>query len=111
MDGENWVKERANCTVAKVFELLRLQVGHDVEARNSLEPSRPSFSMVSNGESFTVLDERDAPHRAVIFSRKETAILARDGKDVVMFHASPTLSDDGDCRLNVDGKEREVWQV
>ena len=112
MNGSDWVKERANCTLAKVFEALRQQVTHDVEARNSLGPASnsPRFSMLNNGESFTVLDERGS-HKAVIFSRGQTAIVVRDEKDIVAFDAKPAMSDDGNCRLAISGREREIWQA
>ena len=39
------------------------------------------------------------------------SITVRDENDKVMFNAIATINDKGDCRLNVNGQERELWQV
>jgi hypothetical protein len=35
----------------------------------------------------------------------------RDDNGDPMFEVTPTFSDEGKCRLNVNGQERETWQV
>jgi hypothetical protein len=50
-------------------------------------------------------------HRSVIFSLAEHAIVVRDEKGDAMFEVNATFSDEGECRLKVNGEERALWQV
>jgi hypothetical protein len=47
----------------------------------------------------------------VTFSIGANSIIVRDENDTLMFKAFPTVCNDGECRLKVDGQERELWQV
>jgi hypothetical protein len=114
----DWVSVLSNCSVAGVFERLKLQVKADVEKRQSLmtsldeEHSKHRFSFVSNGTEFSAVMEGKGIHRAVTFSiGMGNGITVRDENDLVMFHAVPTVDDDGDCVLKVAEKERKLWQV
>lgn len=109
----NWVNERSSCALPKVFKALTLQVEEDVRTRNSLRPNNSpyEFSVVEHGGEFTVLLEAKDVRRSVIFSLAEHAILVRDDNGNPMFDVTETFSDEGDCRLKVNGEERDLWQV
>jgi len=109
----DWVTKRSSCALPKVFKTLRLQVDEDLKIRNALRPENSpyKFSVAGNGSGFSaVLEARDV-HRSVIFSLAEHAILVRDEKGDPMFEVNAIFSDEGECRLKVNGEERALWQV
>jgi hypothetical protein len=109
----DWVTERFSCSLPNIFRTLRLQVEEDVKTRDSLRPNNSpyEFSVVENGDEFTVLLAASDVHRSVTFSLAEHAILVRDDKGNLTFEVTLTFNDQGECRLNVNKKEREFWQV
>jgi hypothetical protein len=109
----DWVTARSSCSLPNVFKELRLQVEEDVKTRNALRPNNSpyEFSVVENGDGFTVILEAQDVHRSVEFSLAGHAILVRDGKREDMFDVTLTFNDEGQCRLNVKEKECELWQV
>lgn len=121
----DWVKERAACTAGMVLELLKSDVSKDVAARQEMISSAPSQgwpSLTFNAEptSVTVLldgfNSRKGRkvHRAVVFALDGQEISVHDENMYSIFSGSPTLGDDGRCRLKVilDGRELELelWQ-
>ena len=113
MSKFDWVTERSACSLPKVFNALRLQVVEDVKTRNALRPNNSpyKFSLVENGGGFTVLLEAKDVRKSVIFSLAEHAILVQDDKGNPMFDVTLTFNNEGECRLNVNEKERDFWQV
>jgi hypothetical protein len=109
----DWVTERSSCALPKVFEALRLQVEEDVKTRNALRPNNSpyEFSVAENGDDFTVLLKAKDVHRSVVFTLAEHAILVREDKGDPMFDVTATFGDEGECRLEVNGEERDLWQV
>ena len=112
-DKVDWVTKRSLCSLPNVFKELRLQVEEDVKTRNALRPNNSpyEFSVEANGDNFAVLLKAKDVHRSVIFSLAEHALLVRDDKDKIMFEVTLSFNDQGDCRLRVNGEERELWQV
>ncbi|HXM40334.1 MAG TPA: hypothetical protein VN924_03735 [Bryobacteraceae bacterium] len=84
-----------------------------MKIRNGLRPSNSlyEFSVAENGDDFTVILQAKDVQRSVIFSLAEHAISVRDGDGGKMFEVTLTFNDAGECKLNVDDKERELWQV
>jgi|ERR1035441_230911 hypothetical protein len=112
----DWVKARSECSLAVIFERLKVQLQQDVETRQSLRGPGPfyeyGFKLVIEGRSVAVvLEGARALHDSVLFRLTETAIEITDRNGQVTLSATPTVSDDGECRLKVDGQERELWQV
>ena len=109
----DWVTKRSLCSLPNVFKALRLQVEEDVKIRNALRPNNSpyEFSVAVNGDDFSVLLEAKDGHRSVIFSLGEHAILVRGDNGDKMFEVTLTFNDQGDCRLTVEEKERDLWQV
>jgi hypothetical protein len=113
MSNFDWVTNRSDCSLAKAYETLKLRIQEDVAIRKKLhtlgEPCR--FEVLVNGDSFTVLKEGHQIRETVTFVLTDKAIEVRDKRHNVIFEATVTLSDDGECRLSVAGQEREFWQV
>lgn len=113
----NWVKARAECSVAQMFEMLRLQVGEDVENRNShpLKLQNCTLKMVPSAKSFSVVFDCDYDAYAsssVTFTRTANDIQIRkeNEKDPFLV-ATITLNDEGQCKFKVNGEEKESWQL
>jgi hypothetical protein len=109
----DWVTKRSLCSLPNVFKALRLQVEEDVKIRNALRPNNSpyEFSVAENGDGFTALLESRDGHRSVIFSLGEHAILVRGDNGDKMFEVTLAFNDEGECKLNVNEKERDLWQV
>lgn len=111
--GFDWVSERSACTLPKVFSELRSQVEADVKIRNGLRPNYApyEFSVAQKGADFSVVLAAKDVRKSVTFSLAEHAILVRDHEGNQMFEVTVTFDDQGKCRLNVHGNDRELWQV
>jgi len=110
---KDWVAARSLCSLPNVFKELRLQSEEDVKARNALRPNNSpyEFSVIENGDEFAVVLEAKDTNRSVIFSLADRAIRIRDSRGKEMFDVTLTFNDEGECKLNVQEKERELWQV
>jgi hypothetical protein len=109
----DWVSKRFRCSYPNVFKELRLQVEEDVKTRNGLRPGNSpyEFSVAENGDAFSVvLDGKDV-HRSVTFELGEHSISVRDDDGNRMFEVTLAFSEEGECKLHVDNKERDFWQV
>lgn len=69
------------------------------------------FTMVSNTTSFKVLSAVENRQIGVKFSLGDKAITVTDTHGNTIFEATITLNDEGECRLKINGLERETWQV
>ncbi|MGB2604357.1 MAG: hypothetical protein WBC78_12235 [Candidatus Sulfotelmatobacter sp.] len=113
MDDFNWVKMRAECSLPAVFERLKAQLQQDVDERKTLLERGPEphygLKLVINGKNAAVVLDGNGSQDSVLFRLADTAIeiIHRSGK--VLCTATPTLNDEGQCRLIVEGKERELW--
>jgi len=110
---KDWVTARSLCSLPNVFKELRLQIEEDVKTRNALRPNNSpyEFSVTENGDEFAVVLEAKDTNRSIIFSLADRAIRVRDSRGTEMFDVTLTFNDEGECRLNVQEKERELWQV
>lgn len=108
-----WVRKRFACSLPNVFNTLRTQVEEDVKSRNELRPpnSPYEFSVGEDVGEFTVFLKGKDLQRAVAFNLADHAIVVCDGKGNPMFDVTLTFGDDGECRLNVNDKQCEFWQV
>jgi hypothetical protein len=111
-NGFEWVKAFSTCALGQVFEKLKLQVQEDINARNNLTaPSIKMFKLIVEGNAFAVfLVAPGVSGQGVQFTLTDTAIRVSDGGDATILEATPTVNDAGECRLKVNGQERELWQ-
>jgi hypothetical protein len=111
--GFDWVTRRSQCSLPKVFTALRAQVEADVKTRNALRPNNApyEFSVTEDGAEFTAALAAQNVHRSVIFSLAAHAIVVRTGQGAPMFEVTLTFNDQGECKLQVDAKQCELWQL
>lgn len=112
----DWVIARADCSLTAIFERLKIQIEEDVDRRNSLRGTRPpfmyGFRVVNEGNVVAViLEGQIVPARSITFRLGDNSIEVSDSTGKIHLTAVPTLSDDGKCRLRVNGTERELWQL
>jgi hypothetical protein len=115
----DWVTARNGCSIRKVFETLRLQIENDIKIRNeSLQSDQKrhygySYGIATAVGGFRVfLEGVVGMHQTVAFSiTQKGSILASDEEGNTVIEGTPTISDDGKCRLKVNGQERELWQI
>lgn len=107
-----WVKARSECCPAKVFQQLRLGVEADIKARMSTlsDEANYGFTATSSPGSITAHIQGNRLRRSVTFDETDDGISVRDESDKVMFRATLTLNNEGECRLKVSGQEYELWQ-
>jgi len=117
-----WVIARAKCSASEMYRDFALQIKHDVEIRNNVisgKERKHEVNFIFNGgyehsslivaaqKGGQLLEERRLAQ--VIFTKVPEGIAAEysDGKKLV---GLLTLSQDGECRLKVDGMEHSFWQ-
>lgn len=110
----DWVKERAGCTIERMFSLLHQAVEEDVQIINQVRklPEHAAFVIIpsQDGESFLV--KRAETIRPVVRFAKERdtiTVTSDTGTPKLVFQIR--LSDEGRCKLTENGTEREQWQV
>lgn len=106
----DWISIRSKCSLSVMFELLKSQVETDIAKQNEI-PGHPQFSMGFSPASFTVLNHTIEGIRAVVFALTKTHIEIKNAERQILFQASLTINDSGECRLKVDDKELELWQI
>jgi hypothetical protein len=114
MSKFDWVTERSSCALPKVYQALRLQIEEDVKTRNALRPDNSPYEFsvaAENGKDFTVLLKAKDVRQSVVFTLAEHAIRVGDDKGEPMFDVTASFGDEGECRLKVNGEERDLWQV
>lgn len=111
----DWVKARADCSLLRVFNELRLGVEEDIKAMNSMPPLKeyppPQFGVRANtmGDYFVVFRTDNAGVR-VEFNCERGRIAITKGES--KYGITLTLNNEGRCRLRVNGgEELEQWQV
>jgi hypothetical protein len=114
-DNFDWVSARFKCSVGSIFEQLKLLITQDVELRNKLRIKKneePWFKVVGTDRSFSVIAEHAelAIHQTVTFSLNGQDIVVAS-VDGVIFRATVTLNNNGDCKPQIDGQEYDLWQL
>jgi hypothetical protein len=109
----NWVKARADCSLAQMFKKLEFGVREDVNAAN--EQRSPSdlhiFSMVTDAGCFSVIRESSiALPVSIEFYLGSGGIKVSSGGQE-KFVATLTLNNDGQCRFKVNEEELQNWHV
>jgi hypothetical protein len=109
----DWVRARAQCSVAEVFQKLKLGAKADVDAANSLRNGEPvKFSVIEQGNRFTVSrDHQSEPASSVDFTLEKHIIKIEGVTGKI--EAFVTLNDDGECKIKIemDGEELELWHL
>lgn len=112
--GFDWVTARANCSLAGIFARLKAELAVDVEKKNAIDGDNYMARYVlspSNGSISVTLAEGNLPIDSVVFEVTRMAIEVKDANGKTVITATPTLSDDGVCRLKIGDVECELWQL
>jgi hypothetical protein len=112
MSEFDWVAARAECSIERVFQQIRMGVESDIERMNKLRPANADYGfkiVLSEGKIAVVRQGYISP-RSVTFTRARNGISIVNDEGKVTMEATLTLSDDGECRLKINGREREFWQ-
>lgn len=109
----DWIKERSACSLPKVFSTLREQIERDVNTRNGLRPKTAPYQFLVKEDINEITVSLEAPElrSSVVFNLGDHAISVRDNQGNRMFEVTVSFDDAGRCRLQVNGQERESWQV
>ena len=73
----DWVTQRSQCSLPKIFKTLRQEVEQDVKTRNGLRPANSpyEFSVTENGTDFSVVLKLNDVRTSMTFSLAEHAIV------------------------------------
>lgn len=115
-DGHDfdWVRARAKCSPIQMFKEIEVGVRDDVDAINSQRHPEDRFKFTvirnSSGNYFTVIREMDNGSQQVAFelTPQGIKITKETGAEIL---ARTTLNAGGQCRLKVDGRELQQWQL
>lgn len=117
-EDSTWVHQRHECSLGKVFELLRTQVRDDVAARQKMVAPEDfrigpgashSFTFVDGANSFTVKLEGRGLDERVSFLREPLSIKATNTNGEIIIEGSPTLNPERECVLKIASKEFPIW--
>lgn len=115
MKDFDWIAARCECSPHLVFEKLKTQVEKDVESREKTltvaQKERCKFEFMPGRTDFSVIVGGDNIHGSITFALTETGIVVLNEERVSIFEADVTISDEGECKLKVNGEEKELWQV
>ena len=109
----DWIKQRSECSLPRVFAALRSQIEQDVNTRNLLRPKAApyEFSISDDIDKITVRLQSAELQKSVSFGLEKHAICVRDDGGNQAFEITLMFDEEGKCRLNVNGETREFWQV
>lgn len=110
----NWTKLRAECSASVMFKNLQLGIENDIATFNSIPMRDPhegfSSSLTPDGSVF-IVTRRERVGPRVVFFIKGDEIEIRDEASSKTYIASVTLNDEGRCKLKIEDRELELWQV
>ena len=110
----DWVTARHNCSIVSVFKSLEVAAEENVRTRNSLKSQNDHFRFTfqpQQSESFFVQRQTSNSILYIVFNLRDSFISVCNKSGKELFRAIPTLNNDRECRLKVNGEELEIWQV
>lgn len=111
----DWVKERAGCTIEKMFDLLHQAIEEDVKSVNvirNLPESRQFEVILSKKEYEFKVKMAETVRPFVRFAIEENCIVVTsDSATTPKQEYRISLSNEGRCKLTLHGEELEQWQV
>lgn len=109
-----WVEARSACSLAQVFKELQAGIENDVASINLTKRFGPDESfgttLTANGTVLVITRRSIVGPRVVVMALNGKIEIHDEatGKNSV---ADVALSDDGRCKLKIDERELEQWQV
>jgi hypothetical protein len=120
MGNFNWVHARAHCSLEGVFHILHEIVDSDVKDVNALKRQGVTFRLNTDAtRKIIVARDRDLggviESTGIVFELfpDKITIAHKQGAliDKSLFSAVPSLNEDGECLMEVNGKSLKLWQV
>ena len=105
----DWVTARSECSEIAVFEAMKAGAERDAKMRHNLPETKSGYRFVADRDSFSVVLEGPLGKHIVRF-RIENKSITASLDDRPFLKGTVTLSDDGICRLSVEGQDLEFWQ-
>lgn len=111
MNDFDWVAERFKCSLAVMFEKLKIRLKADVAKREELKAHDAEYGFsFEEANKYAVIRLQGITAVTVRFELGKSSITCTtDGAET--FRAIAKLGDDGKCRLRVDGADLDLWQV
>lgn len=110
----DWVKERAGCTIERMFSLLHQAVEEDIKSINQTRklPEYSAFVTVPSRDSESFSVKRAETIRPFVrFAIDGDTIKVSDDAGILKLEYRIVLSDEGRCQLTESGAPLEQWQV
>jgi hypothetical protein len=112
MNGDDWVKALADCSLGQVFKDLERGIKRDVEAANAISTGEPrSFAVSSEDGCFSVTRSSSVELPLSVEFRMKHDGIEVSGDVPTDFTIGLTLNNEGLCMLKVNGGELEQWHV
>jgi hypothetical protein len=122
MGGFNWVAARSECSLDRQFRILAELVDSDVKVANGLNKRGIEFEInLDVKDKIIVLRKRDivghVETSVIVFELEQDKITVKDRTDrsnlpgQMLFNATPSLNEEGECLLEVSGVPLKLWQV
>jgi hypothetical protein len=107
----DWVSARYACSLPSIFQILGEVLQADADIANKLPGLNRSFEVTLHPKRIIVSRVSGANPTNVVFELFRADIAVREGPNQAMFRARPSLNQDGECMLEVDGQPLKLWQV
>ena len=116
----DWVSATEECSLAYHFAKLEATAKYAGDTRQEAHKRRHSesrtiyrFQIEQEGKIFLVCRDDECSGTGVRFTMKDDHILAEETRERTQSKITLTLNEDGECRYQIDGKEKEYlrWQV
>jgi len=107
----DWVRQRAGCTLAKVFSELHSGVEEDVKTANATVLGGDAFQVIVSDQEAFIVRRGEAIKPVVRFMLEGKRIVISSDISNEESAFSVGLSDEGRCQLRQNGNEYEQWQV
>ena len=121
----NWVANRGGCTTASALDLIQSHIEMDVQEVNKLPLERHChyiFKVLRDGKDVIVEGNPDEAHKSYFrtgTAGKQVSFVGREDETINVYLGAReqfaiALSWDyekGVCRLSIDNKHYELWQI
>lgn len=114
----DWVTARAECSLAHLFTLLTELMDSDVKNMQTRAPKGTQFTFERLNDVKVVIAKlsgaggvHQSSNVVITLTPSSIAISSTGSARPTAFLAKPSFHANGRCRLEVDGRPFELWQV
>ncbi len=114
-DDFDWVTARWKCSLEMAFQILSEIVDTNVKKINERPHPSATFERRLLNQKLIVIRKREDEISTVVFELSYPAIQVKRvspaGAETFLFSTTPSLTEDGDCILEVEGQPLKFWQI